>query len=375
LKSGATGPGIVTAMMLSNPMRGEEITIEVTGRDPHTVVTDFYSHSARDSHSSKGTGSWLPSLNLKSVVPSMDGLRVRTRKLKAMILPKTQEKKNKEHDQDEDEKEEEVEEDNSLEESHALKRSAVDHDLVYKIEWTPEKIEWSVDGKVIRTLTNAKLLKQRGYGLPSHPMLLQLTIWDGGYNSETEAWAGGRTDYGAKDDKEYATLVEWIDISCHDRKEAKRNPWPGPQAEKRLAEVEKVKKARIAELEAAKKAEEKLKKKEMKQKEKQDVKAEKEKQKQQRKETKKGWFFGRSDKESKQDDKDTSSKKGAADKLQKKEPGLMERFFDAAVQTLLRWMLVLVILTGSASYLTDPVRARGLYNSKEHARMKPYEVE
>ncbi|KAI7816320.1 hypothetical protein BC939DRAFT_508398, partial [Gamsiella multidivaricata] len=133
LKSGATGPGIVTAMMLSNPMRGEEITIEVTGRDPHTVVTDFYSHSARDSHSSKGTGSWLPSLNLKSVVPSMDGLRVRTRKLKAMILPKTQEKKNKEHDQDEDEKEEEVEEDNSLEESHALKRSAVDHDLVYKI--------------------------------------------------------------------------------------------------------------------------------------------------------------------------------------------------------------------------------------------------
>ncbi|ORZ15993.1 hypothetical protein BCR41DRAFT_58329 [Lobosporangium transversale] len=84
-KSGATGPGIVTAMMLSNPILGEEITIEVTGRDPKTVITDFYRHSAQRSHPSSSSSSWLPSF--KSVTPSLDGLRIRTRRFKDMILP------------------------------------------------------------------------------------------------------------------------------------------------------------------------------------------------------------------------------------------------------------------------------------------------
>ncbi|KAF9957636.1 hypothetical protein BGZ65_001946 [Modicella reniformis] len=331
-KSGAHGPGIVTAMMLSNPILGEEITFEVSSRDPKTVITDFYRHSVHDaqppSAPGSGTVAWLSSSLRSALVPSVsiDGIRTRTRKLKNLILHKND---NKDEDAKSNKETEDVNADihgsevnDSLEESHTLKKSAIDNNLVYKIEWTPEKIQWYVDGTVIRTLTAKNLLQQRGYDLPSEPMLLKFTIWDAGYNNETEAWSGGKTNYGPKDKKEYTTMIEWIDIACHDNKESKRNPWPGAEASKRLALAEK-----------EEKEERMAKEKEAKKKEAEEAKKKKQAEKAGSK-SKKSWFLSESD--------DTA------------EPGAFSRFVDTLISMALRWMFIAVVVTGSASYLTRP---------------------
>ncbi|KAI8598091.1 concanavalin A-like lectin/glucanase domain-containing protein [Dissophora ornata] len=344
-KSGATGPGIVAAMMLTNPMHGEEITIEVTGRDPKIVITDFYRHSAR---SDSQHDSWLPSL--KSVVPSMDGIRTRTRKLKDIVMPGKKDKDDTiTSDNNSSEKENNSENDKnnddaSLERSHALKRPATENELVYTIEWTPDKIQWSVDGVVLRTITSKDLLKENGYGLPSHPMLFQFTIWDAGYNKETEIWAGGRTDYGVKDDREYSTLIEWIDIACHDRKEARRNPWPGTDALKRLAAVEKEEKEerKAQEKEAQKKEKEAMKNK------KKAINAADESAKFQYEGKTDGWLFGRGEGSQKDEDRLKKSQR------KNYQTSKVDQFIDAVVHTLLKWATILVIAVGSASYLTQP---------------------
>ncbi|KAF9111651.1 hypothetical protein BGX27_004631 [Mortierella sp. AM989] len=355
LRSGATGPGIVTAMMLSNPILGEEITIEVTGRDPKRVITDLYRLSIQGTKQSSSSSSWLPSFKPVVPMPSIDGLRTRTRKLKDMILQKKYRKDLtadtvvvQKAESDEGGENSQETEDDSLEESHELKKPTTQNDMVYKIEWTPDRIQWSVDKQVLRTLTSKDLLKYKGYGIPSHPMQLQLTIWDAGHNAETEAWAGGKTDYGKNDEKEYATLVEWIDISCHDPKESKRNPWPGAEALKRLEQVEKAEREerKLKEKEEKKKEEEAKKKQaEADKKEKLRIKAE-EKLKRNENSTKGGWIFGR----------DTKQQIHMHHTLlSKNESGWVARFLDSTVHFFLRWLLILVALVGSASYLTEPI--------------------
>ncbi|GJJ73411.1 hypothetical protein EMPS_05769 [Entomortierella parvispora] len=320
-KSGASGPGIVTAMMLSNPNLGEEITIEVTGRDPKTVITDFFRDSVHSQ--TRGWSAYFHAISFK-------GLRSCGRTLKNLFLPLKGKTKSRavvpvdySHKEvskkgsrgilkDLREATELDKDDGSLEASHALKKSAVDKALVYKIEWTEEKIVWFVDGKVLRTLTSAELLRERGYGLPTEPMQMQLTIWDAGYSKETRAWAGGETDYGANNEKEYVTSVDWIEIVCQDAKESSRNPWPGLEAEKRLEQVKK-------ETEAIAKEEEK--------------KAQEEKKKL-------------------EDAKKAEELRGKGGK----ERGLAVRFVGALVNLLIKWAFILVIITGSAAYLTQPLK-------------------
>ncbi|KAF9357086.1 hypothetical protein BGX26_004260 [Mortierella sp. AD094] len=361
-KSGATGPGIVTAMTLSNPILGEEITIEVTGRDPNTVITDLFRQSAQDTKPSASASSWLPNFKPGVPVPSMEGLRTRTRRLKDIIMHKKQHKdlttdtvvvQKAESDTDENDQ------DDSLEESHELKKPTTKYDMVYKIEWTPDRIQWSVDKQVLRTLTSKDLLKYKGYGIPSHPMQLQLTIWDAGHSPQTKAWAGGKTDYGKKDDKEYATLVEWIEISCHDSKESKRNPWPGADASKRLEQAEKEEKQEREQ--KAKQEEAKKKQAEAEKKEKLQVKSDKS-SKLNENSTKKGWIFGRNVK-----DQIHLQHNPSHSLFSKNETGWVARVSDRIVQLLLRWSFILIVLVGSAAYLTEPISAQG------HPH-KPYQV-
>lgn len=64
----------------------------------------------------------------------------------------------------------------------------------YTLDWTQEKIEWHLDGQVIRTL----LAADAPGGYPQTPSFLKMGIWAGGDPSEPPgviAWAGGETDY------------------------------------------------------------------------------------------------------------------------------------------------------------------------------------
>ncbi|KAG0303124.1 hypothetical protein BGZ98_006975 [Dissophora globulifera] len=196
LRSGSTGPGIVTAILLSNPALGEEISFELTGKDPKQVVTNYYRR--------------VPSVVDDRHPPDMNIVSHTSTRLV------------------------------SHEETLPLKRDSTTNDLVYKIEWNERMIRWSVDGKVLRTV-HAKDIASNG-GLPENAMQLKLTIWDAGYASETMAWAGGKTDYGADNLDEYIAAVSRVDVACQNPKEGNK-PWPGPDATKRLKmEAERLRK-------------------------------------------------------------------------------------------------------------------------------------
>lgn len=397
-KAGSTGPGIVTAFMLTNPALGEEISFQITGRDPKTVLTEYYKHSTESMEGVKdgagGRGGWMsasvPGLHwphLPSVL-SIESITTRGRKIKDLLLHKTNGdddgttaknsgeniegsiiedlKTINEHGSVDDY-------DSSLEESHPLKKSATENDLVYKIEWTPKKIEWSINGKVLRTLKPKDLQsKKRNLEIPSQPMQIQLTIWDAGHSKDTRAWAGGKTDYGENDEREYVALVDWIEIACYDNKEAKRNPWPGKDASARLAQVEAEERKAEEEKEARKKDE-----------------AKKDKEAQKASSSTRGWLsFGSSGngssddsatttadvkskskkqlrQEEKQRKKAEKSKKQAAAQKEKerqaREPGVLSRFSDRVIRILLRWNFIVLFLVATGSYLTEPNNARKLH--------------
>lgn len=67
----------------------------------------------------------------------------------------------------------------------------------YTNVWTKEKLEWWLDGSLIRTLTPKEANNTRNY--PQTPMQLSLGIWSGGdplMNPKgTIEWAGGETDF------------------------------------------------------------------------------------------------------------------------------------------------------------------------------------
>ncbi|KAF9140096.1 hypothetical protein BGX30_007036 [Mortierella sp. GBA39] len=212
LRSGATGPGIVTAFLLSNPALSEEISFELTGRDPKRVITNYY-RRVRPTETLEE--SVQHHLGRDNGVHSHNHHHHHVSKLE------------------------------SHEESHELKRDSTKHDLVYKIEWTDKMIRWSVDGKVLRTVLAKDVNTPALGGLPEKPMQLQLTVWDAGHAIETREWSGGKTDYGADNLDEYITTVDSIEINCFDSKEGNK-PWPGPDALKRL------KKAQALETERAK---------------------------------------------------------------------------------------------------------------------------
>ncbi|KAF9562738.1 hypothetical protein BGW38_008968, partial [Lunasporangiospora selenospora] len=239
----------------------------VTGRDPESVITDLYQHGG---HSSKPEhtetkcqaspltspkGSSPPNHSLSGSSPwawPMTEIRKRGQRLGELVRrPKnvesakhdfltndtTDQAKNdinktdnndSSHDEGDGVEEENVnsnpDKEDSLEETHSIKKNAAEQSLVYTIEWTPDYIKWSVDGRVLRTLTGkdmeslncTKAFKEQpllsASYIPSEPMLLQFSIWDGGYDEATRVWAGGRTDYGPDNTKEYSMTVDWIKI-------------------------------------------------------------------------------------------------------------------------------------------------------------------
>ncbi|GMI98360.1 XYLOGLUCAN ENDOTRANSGLUCOSYLASE/HYDROLASE 20, xyloglucan endotransglucosylase/hydrolase 20 [Hibiscus trionum] len=54
----------------------------------------------------------------------------------------------------------------------------------YTIKWSPDSIEWVIDGKVVR-----KTEKKEGEGFPEKPMFLYASVWDASYIAEAR-WTG-----------------------------------------------------------------------------------------------------------------------------------------------------------------------------------------
>ncbi|KAJ5130995.1 Glycoside hydrolase family 16 CRH1 predicted [Penicillium bovifimosum] len=78
----------------------------------------------------------------------------------------------------------------------------------YEIDWTPEKVDWIVDGAVQRTLKKADTYNatSKQYQFPQTPSRLQMSLWPAGQPSNAQGtidWAGGVIDWNSEDIQKY----------------------------------------------------------------------------------------------------------------------------------------------------------------------------
>lgn len=76
---------------------------------------------------------------------------------------------------------------------HAVEVPPMSTFVRYGIEWYPQKLVWTVNGRVVRELS-----RDNPQGFPSSPMTIKLSLWAGGDPGNEEGtiwWAGGETSY------------------------------------------------------------------------------------------------------------------------------------------------------------------------------------
>ncbi|KAI1201191.1 glycoside hydrolase family 16 protein [Nemania serpens] len=93
----------------------------------------------------------------------------------------------------------------------------------YEIRWTPDKIEWYLDGELGRTQLKSDTWNKTAnqWDFPQTPARVQLSIWPGGAASNgkgTIDWAGGPINWDSdtiKKDKYYYASVGEVSIECY----------------------------------------------------------------------------------------------------------------------------------------------------------------
>lgn len=73
--------------------------------------------------------------------------------------------------------------------------NVLDNFHTYSLDWTQERLIWSIDGTAVRTLENTGLTG--AYAYPQTPMQIKLGTWCGGCSKDegTVSWAGGEPDF------------------------------------------------------------------------------------------------------------------------------------------------------------------------------------
>lgn len=93
-------------------------------------------------------------------------------------------------------------------------QGAVGTPHVYTIDWTAEKIDWIVNGAVVRTLKASDA--KGGKAFPQTPMEVKLGTWVAGRKDAPEGtveWAGGYTDFSQAPFNAYYKSVKIIDYA------------------------------------------------------------------------------------------------------------------------------------------------------------------
>ncbi|KAJ1919916.1 putative glycosidase CRH2 [Mycoemilia scoparia] len=153
MKSGSTGPGAVSSVIVRNDNVGDEIDFEFVGKDVTTVQSNYY---------------WHNELDYTKMVPSQK------------LSDTTQ------------------------------------NYHTYTIDWDPNRIIWSVDGQEFRTVKRSDTWseKDRTFKYPDTEATISFSMWDAGVGGQqgTIDWAGGLVDWSKGP---YNMNVKSIDISCY----------------------------------------------------------------------------------------------------------------------------------------------------------------
>ncbi|EAS33538.3 cell wall glucanase [Coccidioides immitis RS] len=94
----------------------------------------------------------------------------------------------------------------------------------YEIDWKPESITWSIDGKPVRVKKRSETFNKTSnqYAYPQTPSRVQLSLWPAGLPSNGEGtieWAGGLVDWNHEDIKNhgyYYALFDEVTVECYD---------------------------------------------------------------------------------------------------------------------------------------------------------------
>ncbi|PIL25480.1 hypothetical protein GSI_13370 [Ganoderma sinense ZZ0214-1] len=83
----------------------------------------------------------------------------------------------------------------------------------YTIDWSPERIVWSVDGSDVRTLRAEETEVNGTFHYPSHPARLQFGIWDASTPAGTSEWARGPIDWESAPGR-MSAMFKGIEVEC-----------------------------------------------------------------------------------------------------------------------------------------------------------------
>ncbi|EPQ28787.1 uncharacterized protein PFL1_03590 [Pseudozyma flocculosa PF-1] len=101
----------------------------------------------------------------------------------------------------------------------------------YSLDWSPNRLQWSIDGVVVRTVYRKHTLDAATgvYRFPSTPARLQVSIWGAGtdaYPAGTRDWAGGYIDWSQANanTKAFSNIVKSIEITCNEPQDVLGKP-------------------------------------------------------------------------------------------------------------------------------------------------------
>jgi len=101
--------------------------------------------------------------------------------------------------------------------------NTVENEHTYTIDWQPDQITWSIDGKVGRTLKKSDTFNEttKQYHYPQTPSRVQLSLWPAGLSRNGEGtieWAGGLVDWDSPymQNGYYYAMIKDISIECYD---------------------------------------------------------------------------------------------------------------------------------------------------------------
>ncbi|CDO68170.1 hypothetical protein BN946_scf184938.g22 [Trametes cinnabarina] len=98
-------------------------------------------------------------------------------------------------------------------ENYLSEEKSVDATHSYTIDWNEDRIQWSVDGSLIRTLHKGDTKKNGALHYPAHPARLQLGIWDASSPAGTSEWARGPINWNEAPRRMSATFDN-IEVKC-----------------------------------------------------------------------------------------------------------------------------------------------------------------
>ena len=100
----------------------------------------------------------------------------------------------------------------------------------YTIDWQPEELTWSIDGKVVRSVKKSDTVDSAGVAhYPSTPARIQFSIWPAGIPESapgTVEWAGGMINWQDPDyvaAGQFYALVRSVNVECAPPQQAGTN--------------------------------------------------------------------------------------------------------------------------------------------------------